>query len=71
MEAYERVIGEAMAGDITLFAREDYGRGVAHRRSSAEGGTPVYEYAPQTWGPREVDQRVVPASGWHNPTVTG
>ena len=24
MEAYERVLGDAMAGDATLFAREDY-----------------------------------------------
>jgi glucose-6-phosphate 1-dehydrogenase len=24
MEAYERVLGDAMAGDSTLFAREDY-----------------------------------------------
>jgi glucose-6-phosphate 1-dehydrogenase len=24
MDAYERVLGDAMAGDATLFAREDY-----------------------------------------------
>ena len=24
MDAYERVLGDAMAGDSTLFAREDY-----------------------------------------------
>jgi hypothetical protein len=33
-------------------------------------GTPAYEYGPGTWGPREVDQKVSPAGGWHNPMVT-
>jgi glucose-6-phosphate 1-dehydrogenase len=32
--------------------------------------TPVYEYQPGTWGPGEVDRRVSPSDGWHNPTVT-
>ena len=33
-------------------------RGVANRRSGAEGGHPVYEYGPNTWGTSEVDQKV-------------
>jgi glucose-6-phosphate 1-dehydrogenase len=28
--------------------------------------TPVYQYAPGTWGPNEVD-RVAPNGGWSNP----
>ena len=32
--------------------------------------TSVYEYQPGTWGPGEVDRRVSPSDGWHNPTVT-
>lgn len=28
--------------------------------------SPVYEYEPNTWGPREVE-RVVPPGGWSNP----
>jgi glucose-6-phosphate 1-dehydrogenase len=36
-----------------------------------QAGTPVYEYAPHTWGPSEVEQRVVSARGWHHPIVTG
>jgi glucose-6-phosphate 1-dehydrogenase len=72
MEAYERVIGDAMEGDATLFAREDYVEEAWRIVDPVlKAGTPVYEYAPHTWGPREVDQRVVPASGWHNPTVPG
>lgn len=34
-----------------------------------KAGTPVSEYAPGTWGPPEVDQRVLPPGGWQNPTV--
>jgi glucose-6-phosphate 1-dehydrogenase len=32
-------------------------------------GTRVYEYEPNTWGPREVDQKVSPVGGWQHPTV--
>jgi glucose-6-phosphate 1-dehydrogenase len=72
MDAYERVIGDAMEGDATLFAREDYVEEAWRIVDPVlQGGTPVYAYAPHTWGPREVEQRVMPAGGWHNPTVTG
>ena len=70
-DAYERVLGDAMAGDATLFARQDYVE-EAWRIVDPylKSTTPVYEYEPNTWGPREVDQRVLPQGGWHNPTVT-
>jgi glucose-6-phosphate 1-dehydrogenase len=70
MDAYERVLGDAMHGDATLFAREDYveeaWRIVDPILKSA---SPVYEYEPGTWGPREVDARVSPPAGWHNPNL--
>jgi hypothetical protein len=31
--------------------------------------TPVYEYEPATWGPAEVEQRIVPPDGWNNPAI--
>jgi len=69
MDAYERVLGDAMAGDATLFAREDYVEEawrivdpVLKQRS------PVYEYEPGAWGPREAES-VMPPGGWQNPTV--
>jgi len=34
-----------------------------------KAGTPVYEYEPNSWGPREVEERVSPVGGWHNPIV--
>jgi glucose-6-phosphate 1-dehydrogenase len=70
MDAYERVLGDAMAGDATLFAREDYVEEAWRIVDPVlKEGTPVLEYDPNTWGPSEVDQRVAPAGGWQNPIV--
>jgi glucose-6-phosphate 1-dehydrogenase len=72
MDAYERVLGDAMAGDATLFAREDYVEEAWRIVDPVlKAGTPVYEYEPNSWGPSEVDQKVSPAGGWQNPIVTG
>jgi glucose-6-phosphate 1-dehydrogenase len=70
MDAYERVLGDAMHGDATLFAREDYVEEAWRIVDPVlKDGTPVHEYEPGTWGPKEVDSRVSPPGGWHNPTV--
>jgi glucose-6-phosphate 1-dehydrogenase len=71
MDAYERVLGDAMAGDATLFAREDYVEEAWRIVDPVlEADTPLHEYEPKTWGPAEVDA-VTPAGGWSNPVVTG
>jgi len=70
MDAYERVLGDAMQGDATLFAREDYVEEAWRIVDPVlKAGTPVYEYEPGTWGPKEVGSRVSPPSGWQSPTV--
>jgi glucose-6-phosphate 1-dehydrogenase len=70
MDAYERVLGDAMAGDATLFAREDYVEEAWRIVDPVlKAGTPILEYDPKTWGPAEVDQRVSPPGGWQNPIV--
>ena len=70
MEAYERVLGDAMAGDATLFARQDYVEEAWRIVDPVlKASTPIYEYEKGTWGPSEVDQRVSPAGGWHNPAA--
>ncbi|HEX9346278.1 MAG TPA: glucose-6-phosphate dehydrogenase [Gemmatimonadales bacterium] len=70
MDAYERVLGDAMQGDATLFAREDYVEEAWRIVDPAlKAGTPVYEYEPGTWGPKEVGSRVSPPGGWQSPTV--
>jgi glucose-6-phosphate 1-dehydrogenase len=70
MDAYERVLGDAMAGDPTLFAREDYVEEAWRIVDPVlKASTPVFEYEPNTWGPREVDHQASPAEGWQNPIV--
>jgi glucose-6-phosphate 1-dehydrogenase len=69
MDAYERVLGDAMEGDATLFARQDYVEEAWRIVDPVlKKATPVYQYEPGTWGPNEV-RRVAPAAGWHNPTL--
>ena len=65
MDAYERVLRDAMAGDATLFAREDYVEEAWRIVDPViKANTPVYEYEPGTWGPAEVEQRIdLPAGG--------
>jgi len=70
MDAYERVLGDAMVGDATLFAREDYVEEawrIVDPVLKAE--TPLYQYEKGSWGPSEASQRVTPEGGWHNPTA--
>jgi len=69
MDAYERVLTDAMRGDATLFARQDYVEEAWRVVDPAlRAGTPIFEYEPKTWGPKEVEQ-VTPPHGWHNPVV--
>ena len=71
MDAYERVLGDAMAGDATLFAREDYVEEAWRIVDPVlKAGTPVYEYQAKTWGPKEVESRVTPPGGWQNPVLS-
>jgi glucose-6-phosphate 1-dehydrogenase len=70
MEAYERLLGDAMAGDSTQFARQDYVEEAWRIVDPVlNAATPVYEYDPDTWGPSQVDQ-VTPPGGWQNPAST-
>jgi glucose-6-phosphate 1-dehydrogenase len=72
MDAYERVLSDAMAGDTTLFARQDYVEEAWRIVDPVlKEDTPVYEYEPGTWGPDEVGRRVTPLGGWQNPSVVG
>ena len=61
-----------MAGDATLFAREDYVEEAWRIVDPVlKQRPPVYEYAPGTWGPPQVEPAVVPHGGLQNPDVTG
>jgi glucose-6-phosphate 1-dehydrogenase len=70
MDAYQRLLGDAMEGDATLFAREDYVEEAWRIVDPVlKAGTPVFEYEPNTWGPSEVNEKVCPPEGWRDPVV--
>ncbi len=65
MTPYERLLGDAMAGDPMLFATEE---GVEAAWSIVEpilgNATALREYAPGTWGPEEAEALTEPYGGW-------
>jgi len=66
-EAYERLIGDALRGDPTLFSRQDgveAAWAIVDPVLHAEG--PAYRYERGSWG-READRLVAPVGGWRNP----
>jgi glucose-6-phosphate 1-dehydrogenase len=68
MADYELLLTDAMHGECTLFAREDTVEASWSVVDPILGNvTPVYEYAPGTWGPREADQLVNEIGGWQAP----
>jgi hypothetical protein len=65
---YQRLLGDAMAGDGALFTREDAVEAAwavvdpvlkAHHR--------VLPYKRLSWGPKEADTIIGSGGGWHNP----
>jgi glucose-6-phosphate 1-dehydrogenase len=57
-----------LAGDATQFARQDYVEEAWRIVDPIlKAATPVYPYEPHTWGPKEVEQSVVPPGGWDDP----
>ena len=68
LDAYERLLFDAMAGDAMLFARED-GVEAAWQvvQPILDDPRPVLEYAPGTWGPKEADALTSDVGGWHSP----
>src|SRR6266700_3415206 len=64
MDAYERLIGDAMAGDATLFARQDaVDAAWAIVQPILDVATPVHEYAPGTWGPPDAARLTADVGG--------
>jgi glucose-6-phosphate 1-dehydrogenase len=68
MDAYERLLHDAMLGDASLFAREDSVEEAWRIVEPMLGPTtPPSEYAPGTWGPPESARIAADHGGWHNP----
>ncbi len=65
---YERLLGDAMAGDGALFTREDAVEAAwavvdpvlkHHHRARV--------YKRGTWGPKQANSLLAPGMSWHNP----
>jgi glucose-6-phosphate 1-dehydrogenase len=66
-DAYEQLLGDAMEGETFRFAREDYVEQAWRIVDPVlDGATPVIEYAPGSWGPREA-MALAAGGAWHNP----
>jgi glucose-6-phosphate 1-dehydrogenase len=70
-DAYERVLGDALVGDRTLFAREDYVEEAWRIVDPVLGAaTAVHIYEPGTWGPAQAAAVTLPG-GWLDPIASG
>ena len=68
LDAYERLLGDAMTGDPTLFARQDVVEAAwAIVDPVIHGPSPLHEYEPGTWGPKEAEKLVEAVGGWNYP----
>lgn len=65
---YERLLGDAMAGDGALFTSQD---AVEAAWTVVDpvltNHHPVLPYEPGTWGPKAADALIADGGGWHNP----
>ena len=67
MSAYERLLGDAMRGDATLFARQDSVEAawtIVDPVITRTDLKPI-EYEPGTWGPSEAERLVKDIGGWN------
>lgn len=70
MDAYERLIGDAMRGDATLFSRQDSAEAQWRIVDPILGcDTPLYQYDAGTWGPVQAMEIAADVGGWHDPVV--
>ncbi|MES1213381.1 MAG: glucose-6-phosphate dehydrogenase [Singulisphaera sp.] len=68
-EPYERLLGDALEGDQTLFTRQDSVEAAWRIVDPVLGNvTPLHIYEPNTWGPPDADKALIDGHGpWYNP----
>ena len=68
VDAYERLLRDAMLGDGTLFVREDAVEAAwAIVDPILANKVAPHPYERGSWGPREADRLALGVGGWHNP----
>ncbi|MDQ6618681.1 MAG: glucose-6-phosphate dehydrogenase [Pseudomonadota bacterium] len=69
---YERLLGDAMAGNGALFTREDAVEAAwAVVGPVLEGHHRIHPYRRHSWGPKEANALIAADGNWHNPVVGG
>ncbi len=69
MDAYERLLGDALEGDPMLFARQDTVEAAWAVVEPVLGNvTPAHPYEPGSWGPPEAEGLAADVGGWHRPS---
>jgi glucose-6-phosphate 1-dehydrogenase len=70
LEPYERLLGDAMKGDATLFARQDAVESSWRIVDPVlTDRAPIEPYEPGTWGPSAASRIIAPSGAWHDPVV--
>ena len=65
---YDRLIGDALEGKRSLFARQDTVEAAWKIVDQVLGDVvPVHPYARGTWGPKEADRLLPERDAWHDP----
>ncbi|MHA6687460.1 glucose-6-phosphate dehydrogenase [Mesorhizobium sp. A556] len=65
---YDRLLGEALVGDASLFARYDSIEAAWRTVEPVLGNTvPIQPYEPQSWGPVKAASLTAGDGGWHDP----
>ena len=68
MSPYERLLGDALHGDQSLFASEEAVEAQWRIVDSVLGrSAQCYPYEPNSWGPKEADRLTGARGGWLNP----
>jgi len=69
MQAYEELLGDALIGNSSRFARQDYVEEAWRILDPVlDDTTPVYPYRPGSWGPQEA-KTLAPPDGWVDPQL--
>ncbi len=69
---YERLLGDAMAGEGALFTSQDAVEAAwAVVDPVLRDHAAALPYMPRSWGPAAADALIAADGGWHNPTLEG
>lgn len=67
VDAYERLLTDAMRGDSVLFVREDAVEALWVVVQQLLGNVaPAHGYEPGSWGPAEANGLAADIGGWHD-----